>query len=177
MKRTLAIIISLMLVLSVTAPVYAADNGFNEAGYNYNARLYNGFYSPDLFLVMKWSKDWTPMGDQPVGAWCTNHFTWYSDEYSADSWYGYDSMTGYEAGTYRIEEFSKIMRVSDDPDKWAEYEAAGAYNADWGNYSDGVPKYVVFQDSINVFDAATGELVYSTTLIEGVNKGLGKPIF
>jgi hypothetical protein len=177
MRRMLAIIICLVLVLTATTPVFANDNGFNERGYNYKARVYNGFYAEDLYLVMKWSKDWTPMADEPLGAWCTNHLTWYSDDYSVDTWYGYETLTTYGEGTYRIEEFSKIMKVSDDLEKWAEYQAAGAFNAGWGNHANGAPKYVVFQDSVNVFDTETGALVYSTTLMEGVNKGLGKPIF
>ncbi|MDF2892854.1 MAG: hypothetical protein K0R80_3221 [Clostridia bacterium] len=177
MKRMLAIIICLVLVLTATAPVFANDNGFNERGYNYKARVYNGFYTEDLYLVMKWSKDWAPMANEPDGAWCTNHFTWYSNDYSVDTWYGYETLTTYGEGTYRIEEFSKIMKVSDDLEKWEEYQAAGAFDAGWGNYENEVPMYVVFQDSVNVFDTETGALVYSTTLVEGVNKGLGKPIF
>jgi hypothetical protein len=178
MKRRLFLIISMMLILIMAiSPVYANENGFNEDGKNTNARLYNGFYYPNVHLAMKWSKDWTPKADEPVGAWCTNHYTWYSNDYDEATWYGYDTLTTYGEGTFRIEEFSKIMKVTDDAEMWATYEAAGAYNANWGTYPNGVPKYVVFQDSLNVYDSITGELIYSTTLMEGINKGLGKPVF
>jgi hypothetical protein len=178
MKRRIYLIITMILIMiMVISPVYAGDNGFNEKGNNDTARLYKGFYFPNVHLVMKWSKDWTPMADEPVGAWCTNHFTWYSNDYLEDTWYGYDTLTTYGEGTYRIEEFSKMMKVSDDNEMWLKYAAAGAYDAGWGTYDDGVPKYVIFQDSLDVYDSETGQLIYSTTLIDGINKGMGKPIF
>ena len=81
------------------------ERGFDEFGYNYLARLFNGwdgYYDRDIegggvlgtndtWLVMKWSKDWVPMTDEPVGAWCTNHFSWYSDDYEESTWYGWET--------------------------------------------------------------------------------------
>ncbi len=158
-----------------------AGTGFVD-GKNNTARLqkmmagYMGY--PDANIMMKYSKDWTPMADEPIGAWTTNHWTWYSNNYSKDTWYGWETMNTFGTGTYRIEEFSKIMRVSDNSKGWAKYEAAGAYDAGWGNYTpDGVPKYVVFEDTVTVYDAGTDEVVFTVSFINGVNKGLGKPIF
>ncbi|HEX2927473.1 MAG TPA: hypothetical protein VHP38_14655 [Ruminiclostridium sp.] len=176
MKKLLAVVIAVTLLVFSMTSAFAADKGFGENNKNDVARLYNGFYAPNLYLVMKSSKDWIPQANEPVGAWCTNHFTWYSDDYSEDTWYGYDTINEFGQGLYRIQEFYKIMSVSDDPVAWAEYEAAGAFSAGWGE-ENGVPRYVVFHDVIEVYDASTGELVYSTNLVEGMPKGLGKPIF
>jgi hypothetical protein len=41
----------------------------------------------------------------------------------------------------------------------ATYSAGGAYDAGWGTYPDGVPKYVVFQDVISIYDTSTGALI------------------
>lgn len=125
---------------------------------------------------MKWSKDWVIQGNCPVGSWITNHWTWYSNDYESDTWYGFDTMKKFGEGQSRIVEFYKIMRVSDNLTAWEEYKAAGAYGV-WGNYDNTVPNFVVYTDNINVYDAVTGKLVSSYTLIEGVNKGLGNPIF
>ncbi|WP_252743333.1 hypothetical protein [Thermococcus alcaliphilus] len=170
--------------------------GFDEFGYNYKARLFNGWYgyydrsieggwvsgTGDAWLIMKWSKDWIPMEDEPVGAWVTNHWIWYSNDYNESTWYGWATRIQWNENTqpnakYRIEEFMKIMKVSDDPEAWAEYEAGGAYSAGWGTYDSGVPKYVVFQDTIEVYDAETGELIATFDLCTTSPKGLGKPIF
>lgn len=74
-------------------------------------------------------------------------------------------------------EFLKIQKVSDDPEAWEKYQAAGAYSAGWGTYEDGVPKYVVFQDVISVYDAKTDKLVATFNLCTASPKGLGRPIF
>jgi len=44
------------------------------------------------------------------------------------------------------------MKVGNDSDEWERYEAGGAYSAGWGTHANTVPKYVVFQDVINVYD-------------------------
>ena len=175
MKRITIVALTLSLLLALTsAPVLAAkpaDKGFDEFGYNYNARLFNGWDgycdrdieggpipgTNDAWLVMKWSKNWEPMADQPVGAWCTNHFTWYSNDYDEATWYGWDTREEWTdasappEASYRIEEFAKIMKVGDDEEEWARYEAGGAFDVGWGSYSSGVPKYVAFQDVISVY--------------------------
>lgn len=173
-----------------------ADNkgngGFDEYGYNYKARLYNGWYghydrdttggTGDAWLTMKWSRDWTPQADEPVGAWCTNHITWYSNDYNEDTWYGWTSRVPWNEDTepnadYKITEFVKIMKVSNDEDAWEEYEDGGAYGV-WGaTYDNGVPKYVVFQDTVTVYDTETGDKVACYNLCETAPKGLGHPIF
>lgn len=68
--------------------------GFMDNGYNYQAHMYNGEYSPGWKLVMKWNDAWLSnmdcdgdgLLDRPLdengnqyyfgsGAWCTNHWT------------------------------------------------------------------------------------------------------
>lgn len=100
MKKLLAALaLCLVLVSIIAVPAVAAqptDNGFNEFGYNYNARLFNGtgeswslakelpadylgIYANDK-LVMKWNAEWDRGNDEgwndPEGydAWCTNEW-------------------------------------------------------------------------------------------------------
>ena len=170
--------------------------GFDAYGYNYNARLFNGWYghydknieggsiegTGDAKLVMKWSQDWEPMADQPIGAWVTNHWTWYSNDYNEDTWYGWNTRVTWNETTepeadYKITEFLKIQKVSNNEEAWEEYQEGGAYSAGWGTYDNGVPKYVVFQDTIEVYNTETGDMVASYNLCETAPKGLGQPIF
>jgi len=177
-KKLIAIVVAAVLLLAIAAPVMAAppaDNkGFDEFGYNYGARLFNGwdgYYDRDIeggpvpgtndaWLVMKWSKDWEPMIDQPVGAWVTNHFTWYSNDYAEATWYGWDTREDWTdkdsppSATYKVTEFAKLMKVSDDPDEWARYQAGGAFDCGWGTYLSRVPRYVAFQDVVSVYETA-----------------------
>ena len=149
-------------------------NGFNEFGYNYGARLFNGWYGQwadksaglphwsgetlDAYLVMKWSDDWKPQADEPIGAWCTNHWTWYSGDVDEGTWYGWDTRVAWTDKynppmvDYKVEEFMKIMKVGDNAEAWEEYEEGGAYSAGWGTYESTVPKYVVFQDTITIYE-------------------------
>ena len=179
MKKIISVLTAMSLLLgmlaSMTISVNAAkpsDKGFDEFGYNYGASLYNGWYgqylskpsgnwsgnTEDARLVMKWSKDWTPQQDEPVGAWTTNHFTWYSNDIDESTWYGWDTRVSWDDSNnepfakYKIVEFLKIMKVGDDQDAWDEYQQGGAYSAGWGSYSSGVPKYVVFQDVITIYE-------------------------
>jgi len=201
MKRIAALLLASAVIVGLLAsPLMAAkpaETGFDEFGYNDNARLFNGWYgyydrvidggwvvgTADAWLVMKWSKDWVPMIDEPEGAWCTNHWTWYANSYDVSTWYGWLGRAAWTEkevlpdADYRIEEFMKIMKVGDDPEAWSMYEAGGAYSAGWGSYSSGVPKYVVFQDTVEVYDVDTGEMVFSVDLCTGSPKGLGQPIF
>jgi hypothetical protein len=307
-RRRLSGLIPVLAVVGILVGAYSmmvpARGGFDEWGYNYGARLFNGWLgyadktvgsTDDAMLLMKWSSDWTPQADEPVGAWCTNHFTWYSNEYSEDTWYGWETrdkwvdsdgpfvwsmvgdwtihvdylggaymhylvvadqsdagllagsgsspsgpvtyeMTGTVSGDhvsftmaldydgssyvgtlvgtiadsgtirgtwysnagqngiwwselgvctkvyegvahYKITEFLKMQKVGDDPAAWAMYEQGGAYSAGWGSYSSGVPKYVVYQDVIDVRDSATKQIVAHYDLCTSSPKGLGHPIF
>ncbi|RZN47530.1 hypothetical protein EF808_04180 [archaeon] len=194
--KIVALCIAGMFLLAGLAGMAAAkkpDNrGFDEFGYNDHARLFNGWYghydrdieggTGDSWLLMKWSKDWDPMTDQPIGAWCTNHFTWYSDDYEEETWFGWDTRVAWNEETspeadYKVKEFLKVMKVSDDEQAWERYAQGGAYSAGWGTYESGVPKYVVFQDTITVYDAQTGEKIATYDLCETSPKGLGNPIF
>lgn len=176
---SLVAVTAVVIGTSISYAAKPADTGFNENGYNYNARVYKNFYPsyPDAYLTMKWSKDWTPMADEPIGAWNTNHWTWYSNDYDEGSWYGWNNMTSYGSGDYRMEEFMKMQKVSDNEEAWIMYEAGGAYDAGWGTYDSGVPKYVVFQDVVTVYDAQTGAVIAEYNLTTQGPKGLGKPIF
>jgi hypothetical protein len=92
--------------------VYFHPSGFNSYGYNYGARIFNGWYSnyvagrtsaePPLendqmyynewYLVMKWSEGWDNArfmgGEWDYDAWTTNHYTYMT----ADGW-TYESFT------------------------------------------------------------------------------------
>lgn len=173
----------LLAGLAGMAAAKKPDNrGFDEFGFNYHARLFNGGYghydrdieggtipdTGDPWLIMKWSKEWGPMTDQTIGAWCTNHFTWYSDDYEEETWFGWDTRATWNEVTqpeadYKIKEFLKVMKVSDDEQAWERYAQGGAYIVGWGTYESCVPKYVVFQDTITVYDKETGEKVATTT--------------
>jgi len=200
MRKLVLVLVVAALVLVLPTAVLAAkpaDKGFDEFGYNYNARLFNSWYgyydrdieggwvtgTGDAWLVMKWSKNWIPMIDEPVGAWCTNHWVWYSNDYDEETWYGWDirldwnEESGIPEAEYKVEEFLKIMKVGDNLEEWARYEAGGAVSAGWGTYDSGVPKYVVFQDTVDVYDTTTGELVATFDLCTASPKGLGQPIF
>jgi len=137
-----------------------------------DAHLFNGWYgyydrnieggwvlgTGDAWLVMKWSKNWIPMADEPIGAWVTNHWTWYSDDYDEGTWYGFTTRLAWGPDAsmlpdaqYKVTEFLKIMKVGNNVEAWEAYEDGGAYSAYWGDYDSGVPKYVVFQDVISVY--------------------------
>jgi len=209
MKLKLTLVaISLFAVLAITAIPVQAQGGFNEWGYNYTAHLFNGWYGQwgefvytygrnpdpddhwsgatwDSWIVMKWSKDWIPAGDEPVGAWVTNHWYWYSDDYDEATWYGFTTRVEWTdkdvapEAAYFMTEFLKVQSVGNDLEAWTEYQAGGAYDAGWGDYGapDYVPRYVVFQDVISVYDATTGELVATFNLCTTPPHGLGQPIF
>jgi hypothetical protein len=194
MKKIILVAVVFVFLTAAVGTVFAG--GFDEYGYNYGARLFNGWYgycdkdiaggTDDAWLVMKWSKDWTPMGDEPVGAWCTNHFSWYSNDYDVSTWYGWDTRLAWTDPSitpnakYYMTEFLKIMKVSDKPEAWEEYSTGGAYDAGWGYYDDGVPKYVVFQDVVEVYQISEDgsyTLIATYDLATTSPKGLGQPIF
>lgn len=160
-RRKLSGFVPIMIVVAILVgacafmvPARAGVNkGFDQYGYNDGARVFNGWYgyydrsidngwvsgTGDAMLVMKWSKDWTPMADEPIGAWCTNHWTWYSGDYDPSTWYGFNTRTPWSSdvqptGDYMVTEFLKVQKVSEDPGMWLTYEAGGAYDAGWGTY-------------------------------------------
>ena len=201
------IVVSFMMVLSIGTVVAANGNwngnggGFDQYGYNYQARLFNGWYGNYLkpttpleygtwnaWIVMKWSKNWVPMQNEPDGAWVTNHWSWYSNDLSPSDWYGFNGPNGHPSigwtdynqvpagATYYLTEFMKIQAVSDNPTAWATYRANGAYDAGWGDYSDGVPMFVVFQDVVSIY-SLSGTLLETVNVAVGPGMGLGQPIF
>jgi hypothetical protein len=163
MKRTIAILFALVLLIGCSSIVFAKsdakETGFTAEGYNYNARLYNGYVMPDVKLVMKWSKDWSLTGDSEVGAYCVYHYSWDSDAVGEDTMYGLAALSSYGEGSYKITETVKFMKVSDDPELWAKYQSEGVLDAGMGNYEDGVPCYVVFQDDLKVYDTQSGDMI------------------
>ena len=93
--------------------------GYNENGYNYQAHIYNGEYSPGWNLVMKWNDAWLSNQDcdgdgkldRPLdendrqyyfgsGAWCTNHWT--------------TTYTDADGNECVYDEFIKIVAVPED---------------------------------------------------------------
>ena len=93
--------------------------GYNENGYNYQAHIYNGEYSPGWNLVMKWNDAWLSNQDcdgdgkldRPLdendrqyyfgsGAWCTNHWT--------------TTYTDVDGNECVYDEFIKIVAVPED---------------------------------------------------------------
>lgn len=179
-KKIIAIALFVCLVLSLST-VSAGSKWIDVNGQNLKARLYNGWATrwgaPDAKLLMKWSKDWAPMESEPVGAWVTNHFTWYSNDYEEDTWYGWYTMTAFEDGDYRMEEFVKIMSVGDDMAAWETYKAAGATSAGWGKYDSGVPRYIILTDNVTVYEGTSNKVVITVHYIKGVPQGLGRPSF
>lgn len=111
MKKTLiALVLALTLVLMMALPVAAAKpeaTGFDEFGYNYQARLFVGLadgvdrnldglyagdstYANDL-LVMKWSKGWDDArfhdAEWGPGAWETNEWNGMIPGGSGEVWH------------------------------------------------------------------------------------------
>jgi hypothetical protein len=108
MKRIIIVVWMLLLMLAIAAPAYAqpAGKGFDEFGYNYQARIFVGaadgvdrkldgtvwgdpFYARD-HLVMKWSKAWddarfhgAPWSPE---AWCSNEWNGMVPGGSAEVW-------------------------------------------------------------------------------------------
>lgn len=185
-----------MSILTMAAPslaVASQGTGYDQNGYNDNARIFNGWYACyvpttdchtntwNAWLVMKWSSNWTPMASEPVGAWVTNHWQWYSNDLSSSDWYGFTSVTWTDHNTapsaaYYVTESLKVQAVGDDSSAWATYQAGGAYDAGWGTYSDGVPMYVVFQDVVTIY-SSSGSLIQTINIATVGPHGLGQPIF
>ena len=110
MRKIISYILCLALVALVVAPVQAAkpaDVGFNEFGYNYQARLFQGradgvdkllddevwgdpAYAND-HLVMRWSKAWDDArfngADWTCDAWENNEWNGKTDGGSGEVWH------------------------------------------------------------------------------------------
>lgn len=123
--------------------------GFMENGYNYQAHIYNGEYSPGWNLVMKWSDSWLSNKDCDLdgkldrpsdnggtyigsGAWCTNHWTTtYVDDYG---------------NTCEYDEFIKIIAVPADATLIDGYW----YNADGTEIGETIwGQFAIIQEVIN----------------------------
>jgi hypothetical protein len=158
MKKAFSILLVFTVILMFSGLTFAG--GF-EDNRNETARLYNGFYSENIYLVMKWSKDWEPMAHQAPGAWLTNHFVWYTNDYEDEStYYGYDSALPYGTGSYRIEEFIKMKAIAD--------EDAAQYgdNVIWGNI-------IILKDTLTIIDNTTGEVIDVLEILTPLHPGFG----
>lgn len=148
MKKILVLVLVGLLIFSSFA--FAGDGFLPKDGRdtfeNTTARLEKGFYYPDFFLVMKWSKGWIPQAKQEKGEWLTNHWEWYNDEFEVDSWQG---NVGFEEGSYRIEEFIKMVAISDEE---VQFYVDNGHYVIWGNI-------LVLTDEITIYDVETGEMV------------------
>lgn len=149
MKRVFALLILSALLFSSFTFAAGFDRFSEKNGtwINDEANLEKGFYqNSEYYIVMKSSKNWIPMAHQVKGAWITNHWTWYVDEYLEDSW---QTALAYETGAYRVEEFIKMVAINDEDVEM--YEDAGHYVI-WGNI-------LVLLDEVKIYDVATGEIV------------------
>ena len=170
MKKLVTVLVIVMLLVASASGVAAKSNGPNA-----NARLTKEFIMPNVQLKTKLSKDWTFSADDPARAYMLNHYTWYTENFMTDMM-GMEYLTEFGTGPYKVVETVKFMKVSDDMDAWLMYEAQGI-DAKMGYYPSGVPMYVVLQDTVAVYDTATGEMIFSADAPIDVNKGLGQPLF
>jgi len=115
--------------------------GYTDFGYNYQAHMYNGEYTPGWNLVMKWNDAWLSNQDCDgdglldrhlgydtyigSGAWLTNHWTTtYMDEFGNECVY---------------DEFTKIIAVPEDATKtegiWYNAEGIEIGPDIWGQFA------------------------------------------
>ncbi len=110
-KLTLSMVLALLLFSLLVAPALAAkpaDNGFDQYGYNYKARIFNGpadgvdrnldgtvwgdpTYAND-HLVMKWNAEWDRGNDEgwtkgPYQAWTDNEWNGKAPGGSGQIWH------------------------------------------------------------------------------------------
>ena len=165
-----------MLVLALlTLTVVSAGGGFDEIGFNNQARMFKGWighylgYEATLnfWIILKWSQD-----PPEVGSWRTEHYTWYSDfDYLDDldnlaenvynSWVPpqvlpWDDKDNPPIALYRLEQLTKK--------RWRP-----GYN----------PPYI--QDVVEIFVASSTTLLGEYDLdyrpVNEPHKGLGRPLF
>jgi len=137
MKKILSIAVLCLTFFAFVETAQAADKGFNEFGYNYNARIFNGpadgvdkildgmvwgdaTYAND-HLVMKWNAKWDNCNtagndsvDACLGAWTDNEWN------------------GNVPGGSGVTEHYKIIWVG-SAGQASQYWVAGGYSV-WGSY-------------------------------------------
>lgn len=144
-KKILVGVAASALMLGVMAVPALAVGGFNQYGYNYTARLFNGtgeswslakglpadylgIYSPDK-LVMKWNAEWDRGNAEswlnpPYGAWENNEWNGKVADGSGEVWhykivwvgdYGTDSSLISDGGYGIWSQFEVIMDQGVDP--------------------------------------------------------------
>lgn len=207
-------IICLVGIFLISSGSIAVAEGDGSTRFNEKARVYNGWLgyydeepdggwlpgTMDTWLLAKFSRDWAFQDPEasPVGAWCTMHFTWYSDDYSSETMYGWYTAENWTdksrepEAEYMMNELVKFKKMSDDEEKWGEYMEEGALPAsafaeyipegskdegpEWMTavYSNEVPKFIIIQDTIEVHDAGTGQIIAEINRVGVTPKGLGK---
>lgn len=177
MKRLAAILICLALVLSFSTPVMAGKGhkksdcttiqegtlltsdgrvivpGYDEWGYNYQARLFNGYYCDayrdaawcqpyrDVKLIMKWNDAWLSNKDCDGDGLLDRHFGF--DSYiGSGAW-----VTNHQSGTYIDDNgsqcqwiyFVKIVAVPGDATQvdgyWYDSEGIQIGPEIWGSFA------------------------------------------
>jgi hypothetical protein len=109
MKRKVPVLFLVLIPMAILlrSGVLLSQNGFDEFGYNYNARIFVGpadgvdrnldgtfWGDPDYAndrLNMKWSKAWDTArfqgGEWTADAWCTNHWNGKVNGGSGEMWH------------------------------------------------------------------------------------------
>jgi len=202
MKKIAILILSIcLLVAFASTPAMAAGKGtgFDPSGVNVQARVFNGWVGDwndlvdggdgggtgDMWITVKWSKDWIwpdfqpSPGDTPPGAWLIANQIGYTND-SGDPQYAtlvtWTDKNSIPDATYKVLLVVKIMRVSDNSEAWDNYQLAGGFAfSQGGAYGDGVPNYVIFQYTAYVYE--DGTLVGTYPYISIPPSGLGHLIF
>ncbi len=112
MKRTISILVVLVVLLSFGSSIALAGGGFDDAGYNRKARIFNGTgwswcmdkvgneawcenylgnYANDK-LIMKWNDEWDRGNEEswsnpPYDAWLSNHWNGNGKDGSGEMWH------------------------------------------------------------------------------------------
>lgn len=143
-KLLIAVVLCLVLVSVIAVPTFAAapaSKGFNQFGYNYQARVFSGpadgvdkildgmvwgdpTYAND-HLVMKWSKAWDDAS--------FNGAAWTADAWETNEW------NGQVPGGSGISETVKIIWVGAALES-SQYWRTGGY-AVWGEFEVIMDKY------------------------------------
>ena len=158
-SKILIAVLSVSILCTFVVPVMA-KGGFDEFGYNYQARIfvgtgeswslakglpadYLGIYANDK-LVMKWNDEWDRgnaegWSDDYYGAWCTNH------------WNG-----KVQGGSGEVEQV-KIIWVGTELEE-SEYWREGGY-AIWGQFEVIMDHYVAFENAEEFVKAVPNGLI------------------
>lgn len=149
MKRVIALLVLSVFLISSFSFAAGFDrwSEYNCTWVNDEANLEKGYYQDtEYHILMKSSKSWVPMDHQAKGAWITNHWTWYVDEYLNDSW---QTALPYDTGAYRVEEFIKMVAIDDED---VEMYLDEGHFVIWGNI-------LVLLDEVKIYNVVTGDLV------------------